>query len=147
MALIVLVGTETGRGAFDNVLQSVGLTGLPWEDFQGGFATLVAGSAPLYWMLTLLTGVSVFVLRHRDESAERPFTIPLYPVPAIVFCAACAYMLWSSFWYARWLSLVGFVPAACGLAGYLAFRSTRTDSWLLHGMRLARYSRDEWNQL
>ena len=60
--------------------------GLPWEEFSGGFETLVAGSAPVYWGLCLLTGIAVFVLRAIDPTIERPFPMPLFPLPALVFC-------------------------------------------------------------
>jgi amino acid transporter len=126
--LVVLVGTISGRAAFDYTLSSVGLHGLPWEKYYGGFETLVAGSAPIYWALTLLTGVSVFVLRLRNRSASRPFTIPLYPIPALVFCGSCAYMLGASLTYAKWLSLIGFVPTAVGIAVWFAIRSWRAAS-------------------
>jgi basic amino acid/polyamine antiporter, APA family len=61
-----------------------------------------------------LTGMAVFVLRAKDRTAQRPFRIPLFPLPAIVFCGASAYMLWASLVYARWLTLIGLVPLAIG---------------------------------
>jgi amino acid transporter len=112
--LILLVGTTAGRDLFDAALGWIGLTGLPWGNFLGGFETLVAGSAPVYWALCLLTGLAVFVLRAKDSSAERPFRIPLFPLPALVFCATCAFMLYASLEYARWLVLLGVVPLVIG---------------------------------
>ena len=123
--LILLVGTQTGRNSFDAALNLVGLNGLPWDKFFGGFETLVAGSAPVFWALFLLTGVAVFVLRATDRTAERPFSIPLYPLPAIVFCATCAYMLWSSLIYAGWLTLLGIVPVFIGGITWFLVRPKR----------------------
>ena len=40
-----------------------GLATIPWADYEGGFNTLVAASAPLFWGFLLLTGTSQFVLR------------------------------------------------------------------------------------
>jgi amino acid transporter len=114
MLLVLLVGTEIGRGLFDSSLQSVGLRGLPWDKYFGGFETLVAGSAPAYWGLCLLTGVAVFVLRAKDHVADRPFVIPFYPLPAVAFCATCVYMIWASLDYAGWLTLIGVVPLVFG---------------------------------
>ncbi len=114
MLLIVLVGTETGRNSFDAALQLVGIDGLPWQKFFGGFETLVAGSAPVYWGLCLLTGIAVLVLRATDRATPRPFRIPLFPLPALGFCATCAYMLWASLIYAKWLTLLGVVPLVAG---------------------------------
>ena len=121
--LIALVGTPAGRDLFDSTLRFVGLSELPWEDFFGGFETLLAGSAPVYWGLCLLTGLSVFILRVKDRSIERPFRIPLFPLPALMFCATCAYMLYSSLAYAQWLALIGAVPLAAGAVLWLILRS------------------------
>jgi amino acid transporter len=125
--LIATVGTTAGRAAFDRALHLLSIDGLPWEEYHGGFETLVAGSAPVYWLLTLLTGVAVFVLRARDKQIERPFRVPLFPLPAIAFCTTCAYLLCSSVRYAGWLSLIGIVPTASGLVAWLALRNHRAD--------------------
>jgi basic amino acid/polyamine antiporter, APA family len=120
--LILIVGTEAGRNYFDHMLRVFGIEGLPWKKFNGGFNTLVAGSAPVYWALTFLTALSVFILRFRNRAAERPFTIPLFPLPAIVFCASCVFMFGASLDYARWLSLIGFVPIAIAAVLWFALR-------------------------
>lgn len=125
--LITLVGTKAGRDLFDSALQSVGLAALPWARFSGGFETLVAGSTPVFWALTMLTGIAVFVLRARDRSIDRPYTIPLFPLPPLVFCATCAFMLWASVAYARWLVLLGVVPVALGVVVWLFIRPRRVE--------------------
>jgi amino acid transporter len=112
--LMVLVGTQFGRDLFDTILGSVSIPGLPWEEYSGGFATLIAGSTPAYWSLSLLTGLALFVLRAKDRLAERPFTMPLFPLPALAYCATCIYMLWASMEYARWLAMIGFAPLLAG---------------------------------
>jgi amino acid transporter len=118
LGLIVKVGTESGRNAIDATLQLVGLNGLPWDDYYGGFNTLVAGTAPVFWLFFLLTGISLFVLRWKDADLPRVFTTPLYPLTPLVFCATCVYMLYSSLTYAGSLSLIGVVPLAVGLPLY-----------------------------
>jgi amino acid transporter len=125
VVLIVLVGTTVGRKSFDASLNIVGLSGLPWERHSSGFETLIAGSAPAYWGLCLLTGVSVFILRFADRTIERPFSIPLFPLPAVVFCGSCLYMLAASIQYARWLVLVGVAPLAVGMVVWLLVRQSR----------------------
>jgi amino acid transporter len=120
--LILLVGTLTGHRWFDRVLESVGASGLAWEKYLGGFEVLVAGSAPVFWGFFFLGGLTAIVLRVKDRDVERPFVMPWYPLPALVFCASSLYMLWSSWDYARWLTLVGVVPLVIGAALLLVVR-------------------------
>jgi amino acid transporter len=109
-------------------MKLVGLEPLPWEKFQGGFGTLVSGTAPVFWLFFLLTGLSLFVLRWRDSKVVRPFKVPLYPLTPLAFCATSVYMLYSSLTYARQLSLIGLVPLALGLPLYFISRSVTPSS-------------------
>jgi amino acid transporter len=122
MLLILLVGTDGGRRTFDSALNVVGASGLPWEEYRGGFNTLIAGSSPAFWLLCLMTGIGLFVLRVRQPDIERPFRVPWFPVPAILFCATCVFMLYSSAAYAGWLSLIGVVPLAVGVGLWFVLR-------------------------
>lgn len=115
LALVLGVGTEGGRAALDGALAAAGAGGLPWERFGGGFDTLVAATAPVFWLFFLLTGLALPILRRREPDAPRPFRVPLYPLTPIVFCASSAAMLWASLSYAREISLLGLVPLALGL--------------------------------
>ena len=69
----------------------VGVPAIPWDRYFGGFDTLFAGTAPVFWIFFLLTGLSVFVLRLKDPSYRRPFKLssPWYPLLPLVFCAMC----------------------------------------------------------
>ena len=118
LLLIFAVGAAAGRNVIDFSLNLIGLPGLPWDKYFGGFDTLLAGTAPVFWTFFLLTGVSVFVLRIKNPRRERPFTIPWFPLPPIVFCGTCIYMLYSTLSYARFLALLGIVPLAIGLPLY-----------------------------
>ncbi len=122
LALVLAVGTERGRGAVDSLLHAVGAPGLPWAQYFGGFETLVAATAPVFWALFLATGVAMIVLRQREPQRDRPFAAPLYPLPPLVFCATSAYMLYSSVTYTRWLALAGAAPVIAGLVLYVATR-------------------------
>jgi APA family basic amino acid/polyamine antiporter len=122
MSLVVAVGTDLGRGGIDRMLESIGLAGLPWDEYFGGFETLVAGTAPVFWTFFLLTGLSLFILRVRHPERHRPFSVPWFPLPPIVFCCTCGYMLYSSLAYAKSLSLLGVVPLAVGIPLYLLSR-------------------------
>jgi APA family basic amino acid/polyamine antiporter len=65
-----------------------------------GFETMVAYTAPAFWLFFLLTAVSLFVLRRQQPLVDNPFRVPLYPFTPVLFCAMCAYMLYSSANYA-----------------------------------------------
>ena len=66
----------------------------------------------------------MFILRAKDRGIERPFSAPLYPLPPIIFCATCGYMLWSAYDYAKALSLIGLIPLALGIPLYFCSKST-----------------------
>lgn len=127
--MILAVGTVIGRSLIDQALQLAFLEPIPWEQYFGGFDTLVAASAPVFWTFFLLTGIAIFVLRLKDPHIERPFRIPLsfhvplVPIPIIIpafaFCGMCLYMLYSSVAYAKTLALFACVPLALGFPLFL----------------------------
>jgi amino acid transporter len=106
VALIVVVGTPAGRSTVDLVLSWIGLEAATWRG-HGGFETLLRCTGPIFWLFFLLTGLSLFVLRARDRGLERPFSVPLYPLVPLVFCATCGYMIFAAVRYAGALGLVG----------------------------------------
>jgi amino acid transporter len=79
-----------------------------------GFETMVEFTAPVFWLFFLLTGVSLLVLRRREPEVARPFTVPLYPITPLVFCATCAYLLYASLAYSGSGSIVGVAVVAAG---------------------------------
>jgi amino acid transporter len=125
--IIALVGTETGHVAFGRLIGVLGVDPPEWDATRGGFETLVTAMAPTFWVFFLLTGAAVIVLRLRDPHRARPFRIPLYPLPPLVFCLTSAYMLYSSVTYAGALSWFGFGPLAIGLVLY-ALSSRRSPN-------------------
>ncbi|WP_375767416.1 amino acid permease [Archangium gephyra] len=80
-----------------------------------GFETMVEYTAPVFWFFFLLTGVSLLVLRRREPDVPRPFRVPLYPLTPLLFCASCAYLLYSSLAYTGAGALVGVAVLATGL--------------------------------
>jgi amino acid transporter len=118
LAMIVGVGTEEGRNTIDNLLTKARFSPLPWQQYNGGFDTLVAGTAPVFWGFFLLTGLSLFALRQRDPNIQRTFTVPLFPLVPLIFCMTCLYMLYQAIKYAGNLSLMGAVPLFLGLPLY-----------------------------
>jgi len=107
-------GTPTNAMHLQNVAALL-LVGLgAWTG--SGFRSMVEFTAPVFWLFFLLAGVSLFVLRAREPHVERPFRVPLYPLVPIVFCASCAYMLWSSLSYVSSQSFGGLNAAWVGVA-------------------------------
>lgn len=80
-----------------------------------GFKSMVEFTAPVFWIFFLLAGISLFVLRIREPETPRPFKVPLFPVVPLIFCATCAYMLWSSLSYVYDQSLGGINAAWIGV--------------------------------
>lgn len=77
------------------------------EGNESGFETIVAYTAPVFWVFFFLVGVAVFVLRRKEPDAERPFRVPLYPLTPILFCLTSAYLFYSSLAYAGWGAILG----------------------------------------
>jgi APA family basic amino acid/polyamine antiporter len=122
LALVLAVGTTTGKTLINRALGGLHVPPLDWDRYGGGFETLVTATAPVFWTLFLATGIAMMVLRQREPGRERPFSAPLYPLPPLVFCGTCIYMLWSSIDYARWLAVAGAAPVAGGLVLYAVTR-------------------------
>ena len=81
---------------------------------RSGFITMVEYTAPVFWFFFLLVGASVFILRYKEPAANRPFRVPLYPIPPILFTLAAAYMLQSSLAYTGVGALVGVTVLIAG---------------------------------
>ncbi len=80
-----------------------------------GFRTMVEYTAPVFWLFFGLSGVALIVLRQRHGLAGPAFRVPLYPLTPLLFCAVCAYMLWSSLSYTGTGALVGVAVLAAGV--------------------------------
>ncbi|HEX6945394.1 MAG TPA: amino acid permease [Casimicrobiaceae bacterium] len=93
-----------------------------------GFESMVEFTAPVFWGFLLLVGISLFILRAKDGAAERPFRVPLYPLTPIVFCAACAWLCYSSVTYAmsRNAVHVSLIVMAVGVVALLFTRAKRS---------------------
>lgn len=122
LCLVLSVGTQQGRDFVDIVMKSIGLAPPEWGRFGGGFDTLVAATAPVFWMFFLLSGLSLFVFRFRQPDAERPFRVPGYPVVPIIFCLGSIYMIKASFEWAGVLAFLALIPLALGIPIYLVSR-------------------------
>ena len=102
------LGALLAQGVISLVLVLLGA----WQ--RRGFETLVGYTAPVFWLFFFLAGVSLLVLRRKQPDTPRPFRVPLYPLTPILFCATCAYMLWSSLAYTGLGAFAGVIVLLAG---------------------------------
>jgi basic amino acid/polyamine antiporter, APA family len=82
---------------------------------RNGFEAMVDYTAPVFWFFFLLSGIALFRLRIKDPDRLRPFRVPFYPLTPLLFCAVCAYLLYSSLAYTGWGAIVGVVVVVLGI--------------------------------
>jgi len=121
--MILGVGTQTGRGTVDLVAIHWRGSPIPWDKFHGGFNTLFAGTAPLFWLFFLANGLAYFVLRLKDPLIERPFRAPFFPLCPLLFCGMCLFGLYSATTYGWDLLPFAAGPVLLGLPVYFLSRS------------------------
>src|SRR5262245_59020808 len=121
LGLVLLFGTQKGHDLINTWLEGLNsfLTSIAqifnadmvvhidypreWRP-RDAFGELVSHSAPAFWFFFLLTGFSLFALREKNPTLERPFSVPLFPFIPFIFCCMCIYMLYRSTIYFEWLS-------------------------------------------
>ncbi|MFO1004705.1 MAG: amino acid permease [Planctomycetaceae bacterium] len=124
--LVLGIETQTGRDLIDRTTKLFGESkAIPWDRFGGGFDTLLAATAPLFWVFFFLSGVALIVLRVREPNTPRPFRTPFYPLTPLLFMATSAYMLYSSVMYVQWLALLSLLPVVPGLVAWQFERRER----------------------
>lgn len=89
----------------------------------GSFLELMLYAAAAVYLFYLGTGLSLVVLRWKEPGTARPYRATLYPIPVIVFCSVCAFLIYRAFLYrpiqsaaAIGLILLGFVVYWISLA-------------------------------
>ncbi len=95
---------------------------------RGGVQTMVDYTAPVFWFFFLMTGVALFILRRQSPESPQPFRVPLYPVTPLLFCATCAYMLYSSLTFTGIGAAIGVAIVAAGLPVLLIASSKQRSS-------------------
>jgi basic amino acid/polyamine antiporter, APA family len=61
--------------------------------------TIIYTAAPVYTFY-LATSLAVIVLRRKEPLVERPYRVTGYPFTTIIFCAVCAFLIYSTVTYA-----------------------------------------------
>ena len=75
----------------------------------GSFVDTILYTATAVYTFYLATSLSVIVLRYKEPEAERPYRVSGYPVTTLVFCAVCAFLIYSSVsyaWYEKRASII-----------------------------------------
>ncbi len=116
--LASLGGWNTQKGIPVAGIVSQGVMGIALVGFgtytRDGFVTMVDYSSPVFWAFLMLSGFAVILLRRRRPDLPRPYKVPLYPWLPLVFCASCAFVLWSSLVYVKLGALAGVAVLALG---------------------------------
>lgn len=89
---------------------------------RDGFESMVDFTAPVFWFFFLAIGIALFILRVKEPHIVRPFRVPLYPLTPIIFCASCAYLLYSSLMYTGVGAMVGVAVLLLGTVFFFAIR-------------------------
>jgi APA family basic amino acid/polyamine antiporter len=91
--------TRTGTPIWALLLQGViAMTMILLMDFIGA---LIYVSVAVY-LFYLATSSAVIVLRFREPGADRPYRVTGYPIPTLIFCGVCGYLIYSCVNYALW---------------------------------------------
>jgi len=101
------------------VIQGVITLGLvAFGTFSHGNAvhTMVAYTAPVFWLFMFLIALSLFIFRRREApDTPRAFRVPLYPVTPALFCLVCLGLFYSSVVYAGIGGFAGLAVLATGV--------------------------------
>jgi amino acid transporter len=93
----------------------------------GSFIDTILYTAPVVWLFFLATGLSVFVLRHKEPETLRPYKVTGYPITPIVFCSCSVFMFYSCISYAFMKNPLGLlISASTLLTGVFVYWLTNT---------------------
>jgi APA family basic amino acid/polyamine antiporter len=67
---------------------------------SGGFKAMVIFTTPVFWLFLVMVAQATFVLRQFEPNAPRPYKMPLFPAPAIIFAMSSFYMAYTGIAYA-----------------------------------------------
>ncbi|MCG8401651.1 MAG: amino acid permease, partial [Firmicutes bacterium] len=84
----------------------------------GSFIDAIIYTSPAVYSFYIATCLAVIILRFREPQVERPFRIPLFPLPVVVFLLACALLLRSAMNYKPDLAVLALTITMMGLPIY-----------------------------
>jgi amino acid transporter len=62
----------------------------------GSFVNAILYTAAAVYSFYLATSLAVVVLRFKEPNAQRPYRVTAYPLPPIIFCGVCAFLIYSA---------------------------------------------------
>jgi len=82
------------------------------------FVDTVIYTAPAVYTFYFATSLAVIVLRRRDPETERPYRVTAYPVPPLLFCGVCGFLIYSAVTYKPKIALAALAILLLGLPVY-----------------------------
>jgi APA family basic amino acid/polyamine antiporter len=90
----------------------------------GGYEHLITMAMFANWILFTMVAYSVVVLRRRHPEWERPYRVPLYPFPVLIFVLVAAVFVANTLIESTRSSIFGLVIQGVGVIFYLVWRAT-----------------------
>lgn len=81
----------------------------------GSFINAILYTAATVYTFYLGSSIAVLVLRRKEPSAARPFRVPLYPLPTLVFAGVCLFLIHAAVTYKPGIALVSLGLLILGL--------------------------------
>ena len=96
--------------------------------------TLLYTAAAVY-LFYLATSIAVIVLRRREPELERPFRVPGYPWPTLVFAAVCLFLIHASVTYRPTSAMIvgGLILVGLGVHAGVVRRVRARDAGIPRG--------------
>jgi basic amino acid/polyamine antiporter, APA family len=107
---------QTGTPVRALVLQGVVAVGL--IVLLGSFVNAILYTAAAVYSFYLATSLAVVVLRLKEPNVQRPYRVTGYPLPTIVFCGVCAFLIYSAINYKPWVATGALAIFIIGLPLY-----------------------------
>ncbi len=112
---------RTGTPARALVVQ--GLIALGLVVLLGSFVNSIVYTAAAVYSFYLATTLAVVVLRLKEPEVERPYRVTAYPLPTILFCAVCLFLIHGAVTYKPWIAVTSCVILLLGVPLYWFSRS------------------------
>jgi amino acid transporter len=84
----------------------------------GNFIDTIMYTAASVYTFYLATNLAVIVLRRKEPAVERPYRVTGYPVTTLIFCAVCAFLIYSAITYKPQVAIASVVILLLGLPVY-----------------------------